>query len=103
MFHTNFLKVILVIPTYHLSCLFGSIDPYIIKNYQIKKGIQRQHLVNDCRICCCGRHSFHLHLEAGSVKAVADAVVVTAVTETAEQSVKMGRDYVVVHLLCSFH
>jgi hypothetical protein len=47
-----------------------------------------------------------LHLEAGSVEAVADAVVVTAATETAEQQVKMGTDYVVVHLnllLCSFH
>lgn len=40
------------------------------------------------------------------MEAVADAVVVTAATETAEQQVKMGTDYVVVHLnvlLCSFH
>jgi len=40
------------------------------------------------------------------VEAVADAVVVTAATETAEQAVRMGADYVVVHLnlsLCSFH
>jgi hypothetical protein len=62
--------------------------------------------VNNCRICCCGSHSFHLHLEAGSMEAVADAVVVTAATEAAEQQVKMGTDYVVVHLnllLCSFH
>jgi putative NIF3 family GTP cyclohydrolase 1 type 2 len=40
------------------------------------------------------------------VEAVADAVVVTAATEIAEQAVRMGADYVVVHLnlsLCSFH
>ena len=61
--------------------------------------------MNECKICCCGSHSFHLHLEAGSVETVADAVVVTAATETAEQTVRMGADYVVVHLdlqLCSF-
>ncbi len=89
-----------------MSCLFGRIDPYVIKNYHIKTVIQRQHLANDCKICCCGSHSFHSHLEAGSVEAVADGVVVTAATETAEQAVRMGADYVVVHLnlsLCSFH
>lgn len=54
--------------------------------------------MNNCRICCCGPHSFHLHLEAGSAESVADAVVVTAATETAEQQVKIGTDYVVIHL-----
>jgi mevalonate kinase len=59
--------------------------------------------VNDCQICCCDYHSFHLHLEgiaAGAGSSAAVAVVVTAATATAEEAVRMGADYllILVHL-----
>jgi hypothetical protein len=48
--------------------------------------------VNGCQIDCCDCYSVHLNL-----KAVVGVGVVTAATEAAEETVRTGEDYLVVH------